>query len=93
VLLHAPDVLLLDEPLTGLDPSGVAALVGLLGTLAQAGHAIVMSVHDPAPVASVVTRAGIVHRGGLTWIDGTPAGDPVIVAAAWERVVVRGRNA
>jgi heme exporter protein A len=89
-LLHAPDVLLLDEPFTGLDPAGAAALVRLLGELAPAGHAVVLSVHDVRAVAGVVTRAAIVHRGRLEWIDDGAACDPVVVAAVWQRVVVRG---
>lgn len=89
-LLHAPDVLLLDEPFTGLDPTGAASLVRLLGELAVAGHAVVMSVHDVTPVAGVVRRAAIVHRGRLEWVEEGPVGDPIVVAAAWQRVVIRG---
>jgi len=89
-LLHAPDVLLLDEPFTGLDPTGAASLVRLLGELARAGHAVIMTVHDVAPVAGVLTRAAIVHRGRLEWIADAAAIDPIVVATAWERVVVRG---
>jgi heme exporter protein A len=88
-LLHAPDVLLLDEPFTGLDPTGAGALARLLGELARAGHAVVMSVHDVGPVVGVVTRAAIMHRGRLEWIEDGPAGDPLVVAAAWRRVVIR----
>jgi heme ABC exporter ATP-binding subunit CcmA len=86
-LVHAPAVLLLDEPFTGLDRGGRDMLAHLLAALARDGHAVVLSLHDPTPVATVVTRAAILHRGRLAWVDGRPAGDPQVVAAAYERVV------
>jgi heme exporter protein A len=89
-LVHAPAVLLLDEPFTGLDRGGRDMLAHLLAALARDGHAVVMSLHDPTPVATVVTRSAILHRGRLAWIDGRPAGDPQVVAAAYERVVGEG---
>lgn len=86
-LLHAPDLLLLDEPFTGLDRAGRDLLAHLLAALAGDGHTVVLSLHDPTPVAAVVTRAAILHRGRLTWVDGGSGGDPQAVAAAYDRVV------
>jgi ABC-type multidrug transport system ATPase subunit len=86
-LLHAPDLLLLDEPFTGLDRAGRDLLAHLLAALAGDGHTVVLSLHDPTPVAAVVTRSAILHRGRLTWVDGGSAGDPQVVAAAYDRVV------
>ena len=89
-LLHAPVLLLLDEPFTGLDHAGRDMLAHLLYALARDGHTVVMSLHDPTPVATVVTRAAILHRGRLAWVDGGPAGDPRVVAAAYARIVGEG---
>jgi len=87
-LMHDPDVLLLDEPFTGLDRAGAESLVHLLEALGRAGHAVVMSLHDVTPVSAIVTRTGILHRGRLTWVEQEPAGDPIVVAAAYTRIVV-----
>jgi ABC-2 type transport system ATP-binding protein len=70
-LLHAPPVLLLDEPSTGLDPGARRDLVTLLGTLAREGTAVLLTTHlfDEADAAH---RIGILDRGRLVAL-GTPA--------------------
>jgi len=86
-LLHAPDLLLLDEPFSGLDPEAAAALQRRLAELRAAGHAIVLATHDLERAAPVATRLAILHRGRVAWTrEGTP--EPVVVAAAWQAVVV-----
>jgi len=88
-LLHGPDLLLLDEPFTGLDAEAVAALQQQLGALRAAGHAIVLTTHDLERAAPVATRLAILHRGRIAWArDGAP--EPTAVAAAY-RAVVSGR--
>ena len=88
-LLHGPDLLLLDEPFTGLDAEAVAALQQQLGALHAAGHAIVLTTHDLERAAPVATRLAILHRGRIAWAqDGAP--EPTAVAAAY-RAVVSGR--
>jgi len=71
-LLHAPPVLLLDEPSTGLDPGARRDLVALLTALARAGTAVLLTTHlfDEADAAH---RIGILDRGRLVAL-GTPAG-------------------
>ena len=70
-LLHGPELLLLDEPFSGLDPAAVLRLETLLAELRRAGHAIVLSTHDVERVAPVATRVAILHRGRIAW---TPPG-------------------
>jgi heme ABC exporter ATP-binding subunit CcmA len=85
-LLHGPELLLLDEPFSGLDPAGTARLQSLLGELRRSGHAIVLSTHDVERVAGIATRVAILHRGRIAWTrDG--AADAVVLAAAYETVV------
>jgi heme ABC exporter ATP-binding subunit CcmA len=85
-LLHGPELLLLDEPFSGLDPSGTVRLQTLLGELRRSGHAIVLSTHDVERVAGVATRVAILHRGRIAWTrDGVA--DAVVLAAAYETVV------
>jgi heme exporter protein A len=86
-LLHAPDMLLLDEPFTGLDAEAVEALRALLATLRAAGHAIVLTTHDLERVAPLASRIAVLHRGRLDWVHEGPAADTVVVAAAYRRVV------
>jgi len=85
-LLHGPELLLLDEPFSGLDPAGAARLEVLLAELRQSGHAIVVSTHDLERVAAIATRVAILHRGRIAWAqDG--AADAVVLAAAYDTVV------
>ena len=65
VLLHQPRVLILDEPLNGLDPLSARRLKDLFTTLAAAGTAIFLSTHDLATAEQVCQRVGILHRGRL----------------------------
>ncbi len=62
-LLHEPDVLIFDEPYTGLDQDGSAALDELLKDAHQAGHTILMATHDLDRAAVLATRAVILSRG------------------------------
>jgi ABC-2 type transport system ATP-binding protein len=65
-LLHAPDLLVLDEPANGLDPAGVIEVRELLLSLAShSGVTVFMSSHILAEVDLLATRIGIIHRGQL----------------------------
>lgn len=65
-LLHHPDVLLLDEPVNGLDPAGIVEIRNLLRLLAtERGVTVFLSSHILAEVAHVADRIGIVHEGRL----------------------------
>jgi heme exporter protein A len=86
VLLHGPELLLLDEPFSGLDPAATARLQTLLAELRRSGHAIVLSTHDVERVAAVATRVAILHRGRIAWTQ-AGAADAVVLAAAYDTVV------
>ena len=65
-MLHAPELLILDEPANGLDPAGVIEVRELLRELvADRGSTVFMSSHILAEVDLLATRIGIVHRGRL----------------------------
>lgn len=65
-LVHAPELLILDEPANGLDPAGVIEVRELLRTLThERGLTVFMSSHILAEVDRLATRIGIVHRGRL----------------------------
>lgn len=65
-LIHAPDLLVLDEPVNALDPAGVAEIRTLLADLAHRhGTTVLLSSHLLAEVARLATRIGILHGGRL----------------------------
>lgn len=65
VLLHDPQVLLLDEPLSGLDPRARIDMRNLLKRLGDAGKTIIVSSHILPELADVCNKIGIIHRGQL----------------------------
>jgi len=64
-LQHDPSVLLLDEPLDGLDVAAQEELKAMLREKAAAGGAVVYSSHILEVVEKVCDRVGILHRGEL----------------------------
>ncbi|HLV99692.1 MAG TPA: ABC transporter ATP-binding protein [Ktedonobacterales bacterium] len=71
-LIHQPDLLLLDEPTTGLDTSGKAALWKHLLMLQQAGLTIIATSHDTQEIERYCSRVALIDRGRLV-MEGTPA--------------------
>lgn len=70
-LIHEPSVLILDEPLNGLDPRSARALKDLLIEVADSGAGVMLSTHDLATAEQMCHRIGIIHRGQLI-AEGTP---------------------
>jgi ABC-2 type transport system ATP-binding protein len=65
VLLHDPQVLLLDEPASGLDPRARIEMRGLLKRLQAMGKTILVSSHILPELADICNRVGIVEYGRL----------------------------
>lgn len=65
VLLHDPQVLLLDEPLSGLDPRARIEMRNLLRRLGQMGKTIIVSSHILPELADICNKVGIIDRGVL----------------------------
>jgi ABC-2 type transport system ATP-binding protein len=63
--LHAPRVLMLDEPLTGLDPRGIRTMKDLIREAAASGTAVVVSSHLLSLFEDLCTSVLILHRGHL----------------------------
>ena len=63
VLLHDPAVLLLDEPLSGLDPRARIEMRNVLRRLGQMGKTIVISSHILPELADICNKVGIIDRG------------------------------
>lgn len=63
VLLHDPQVLLLDEPASGLDPRARIEIRGLLKELRKLGKTIMVSSHILPELADICNKVGIIEKG------------------------------
>ncbi len=63
VLLHDPQVLLLDEPLSGLDPRARIEMRNLLRKLGNMGKTIIVSSHILPELADICNKVGIIDKG------------------------------
>jgi heme exporter protein A len=95
-MLHDPDVLLLDEPFTGLDEASSQRLVDVLGRLNAEGRTVIMTVHEMARAEAGPTRLVVIGDGGVA-VDEPLAGatSTTILAPslAAEPVLVGGSGA
>ena len=71
-LLHDPAVLVVDEPMVGLDPRSVRLVKDLLRGRAAAGTAILMSTHTLAVAEEIADRIGIMDTGRLHFLGTLP---------------------
>ena len=62
-LLHDPSVLILDEPLTGLDPAGMRRMRATIAARARAGAAVILSSHLLTLVEELCSKLLIIRRG------------------------------
>jgi heme exporter protein A len=65
-VLHDPDVMLFDEPYTGLDQDASSMLDDVLKTVAARGRTVVMTSHDLARAEDLATRFDIISRGVIS---------------------------
>lgn len=64
-LVHAPTVLVVDEPIVGLDPRSIRVIKDIFREMAAAGGTVFMSTHTLDVVEAVADRIGVLHRGRL----------------------------
>ena len=67
-LMHDPPVLVIDEPMVGLDPRSVRVVKDRLRAEAQAGNTVFMSTHTLAVAEEIADRIGIMDRGRLYFL-------------------------
>jgi phospholipid/cholesterol/gamma-HCH transport system ATP-binding protein len=86
-IVGEPQILLYDEPVTGLDPVNTAGVQRLIGTIARGLHATsVIVTHDVEGALEICDRIGLLHQGRLRLV-GTPeefrrSEDPIVRAFA-----------
>jgi ABC-2 type transport system ATP-binding protein len=78
-LVHDPDVLLLDEPASGLDPRSRIELRGMVRDLAARGKAVLVSSHVLAELDEMADRAVVVARGRTVAVEVLGAGSATAV--------------
>jgi ABC-2 type transport system ATP-binding protein len=85
-LLGDPPILVLDEPVNGLDPEGISWMRGLLRALAAEGRAVLLSSHLMSELEGIADHLVVIGRGRL--IADTTV-DEMVAAASQARVEVR----
>jgi ABC-2 type transport system ATP-binding protein len=68
-LLHDPDLFILDEPMSGLDPLGRALVKGIIRELKSRGKTVFFSTHITSDVEIVCDRVGVIVGGRLRAVD------------------------
>ena len=64
-LLHEPTVIIVDEPMVGLDPAAIKMVKDMFRELAKTGTTIFMSTHTLVVAEDICDRIGIIHKGSL----------------------------
>lgn len=68
-LIHSPDILILDEPVSGLDPFGIIQIRRLILDEKRKGTTMIISSHILSEVEQTVDRVGIISKGKLLLED------------------------
>jgi heme exporter protein A len=91
-ILHQPEILLLDEPYTGLDQSAAAMLDEVLHSVATAGRTVVMTTHDLVRGLANCDRIAILARGKIAFQAGRDEIDHDRFRQIYEQVTTGRRN-
>jgi ABC-type multidrug transport system ATPase subunit len=83
-IVHAPDLLLLDEPFTGLDELSATRLSSQLAALRARGRSLIVVTHDPQRAVELADRALLLHRGRIRATARRGEGDAFSVEALRE---------
>jgi len=86
-MVHAPQLVLADEPYSGLDESGARALTSLLGELRSAGTAIIVVTHNLAEGLSLATHAAVMQAGRFVRYDAVERIDAGSYASTYREAV------
>jgi ABC-type multidrug transport system ATPase subunit len=89
-MVHGPQLVLADEPYSGLDDSGARALTALLGELRSAGTAIIVVTHNLAEGLSLATHAAVMQRGKFVRYDASERIDAGSYATTYREALAVG---
>ena len=88
-LVHDPDIIVLDEPMSGLDPVGTSEFISVLHDLCARGKTILLASHLLARVEEVCDNIAILNKGQLVQ-SGTV--DSIVEDNGISNLRVRGLN-
>jgi heme exporter protein A len=86
-ILHDPEVVLFDEPFTGLDQEAAEMLEGVLREVAAKGRTVLMTTHDLPRALAAAGRVAILSRGVIAFDSPAAQIDPAAFAAQYGAVV------
>jgi heme exporter protein A len=90
-ILHQPELLLLDEPYSGLDAAGIDVLGAVLGRLRANGATIVLTTHDLDRALAAADAAVVLDRGRVAWQADADLPDPVAMREICARIAQQAR--
>ena len=79
-LLHDPSLLIVDEPMVGLDPQGARQIKAVFRERADSGRTVFLSTHSLAVAQEVCDRMAIIHKGRI------------VASGTYEEIRSRGRT-
>ena len=88
-LLHEPELIVLDEPFSGLDPVNTRLVKDILADLTRSGCTIIMSTHQMFQVEALCNRIALINRGSTVLYGGV---DDIKRSFAGNAVVVHGQG-
>jgi heme exporter protein A len=86
-MVHEPEVVLLDEPFTGLDAAGAAALSDALIELRSHGAALILVTHNIEEGLSLATRAAVMNGGRFVRVEERDGLDASAYAVSYRELV------
>jgi heme exporter protein A len=89
-IVHEPSVVLLDEPYTGLDAAGGAALTDMLHLLRSAGASLILVTHNVEEGLAIASHAAVMLDGRIERRDDCATLDPRAYVAEYRELVLRG---
>ena len=89
-IVHEPSVVLLDEPYTGLDAAGGAALTDMLHLLRSAGACLILVTHNVEEGLAIASHAAVMLDGRIERRDDCATLDPRAYVAEYRELVLRG---
>jgi len=89
-MVHSPQLVLADEPYSGLDESGARSLTAVLQELRSAGTAIIVVTHNLLEGLSLATHAAVMQRGKFIRYDSAENTDPRSYAISYREALATG---